>query len=329
MKISYKILQTIWASFICVIVIASVITVSVKAIGVSPAEIAEDYVMPGNTIRKTFTITNASESKAIDVKVEPDLGEMSTWVSFEPGNTFTIPANTNKFSFSVILNVPQTAELKNFQGFIRLQFAEVDPEAQQSSVSLVQGIRLDVNLTTTMESYTELIVRKISIEEVKEGGSAQLSMVVENKGNTIAKPSKVEVDITDLNKNVLKTLVFDSVQLNGIEPGTEGTIKVALDTASLLKGEYFANIRIYVQDSILREETVVFEVKSVLIPGGETGDVGVNTPVEGGTSAQSMQIILIASIVGIAVVALLVILLASKRLNDKEHKNPARGTTAM
>jgi hypothetical protein len=207
----------------------------------------------------------------------------------------------------VNIAVPSDTELKPTNGFIRIKAVGTQQDLN-SSVSVVKGARLGVNLNTTDQDFVELLVRAIDIADVNGGDPIKSVLKVENKGNIAAGPDLVTLEIQNLNQQPITTLEDNTIDT--IEPGETSEVTAEF-IGSIEIGEYFGVVKVYYQGTLLREETLVFNVleaiETVTPSQEEVGDPNI------------LNYILIA-ILTVAVVAFLIILFLYKKRKKSDDE---------
>jgi hypothetical protein len=95
-----------------------------------------------------------------------------------------------------------------------------------------------------------------------------LNMKIENTGNIDTAPSKAHIDIYDLNeKSLLES--GDSSSINKIKPFQTDTVIASFPT-SLKVGSYWAKVKIYKDQNIIRDDKIAFTVwPAGQLPGGQ------------------------------------------------------------
>jgi hypothetical protein len=232
--------------------------------GVSPAIIKNEYLKPGSYFVKEIVLSRSDPIEDLEIVVEADLQEMNQWITFEPGNKFIFKKGENIYRMKAIFDIPQDAPYKRYSGAIRVKAHNIeDPE--QGGVSVVKGARLEVNLVTTEISLADLLVRAITPKgDVKPGELLEISLLIENKGNTSASP-RAEIAITDLNNKPLETIESDAIDSI---PEMETKEVFARFRPSVSQGEYFGTVKVFLGSKVLREENVVFRILGA-VPQGE------------------------------------------------------------
>lgn len=300
-------LLNIAATFVFVAtMVTAFASVQVRAgVGVSPGEFINEYVKPGSSVQKSFFITRSQEPESVRVVVEEDINnDMKDWITILPSSEFEIPANTDKFEFSVVVAVPENATLNNYKGFLRLKF--LDTATGEGNVAVVQGIRLDLNMTVTNEDYSELIVRKIDISDTEEGETPALLMTIENKGNVDSAPDQVEIKFMDLNKKDLETVTLSAAQLPQVKAGMQEDLTIPFST-TLEAGEYYATVSVGKDEKVLREETMIVNI----FTKGQAPSAGQNSLQQ--FVANNGTLIGIVVIIILFVIALLIVYMSNKK----------------
>jgi len=223
--------------------------------GISPAGLYHQHLKPGTCFSQTFVISRADPDDELVAVIETDLAEIEDWFQFEPGKKFTLPSGKKRVDFEIKVCPPSEAPFQRYQGVIRVKAAPREEEIV--GVSVVKGARIEVDLTTTEENFTDLIVRQIKISDVEGDQPIKVWLKIENRGNTVAAPDRLELEILDLRQQPLTTLTTE--QLSPIPPSEIKEIEVSLET-DLGSGEYFVWAKVYLGDQLLRKERLVFQI---------------------------------------------------------------------
>ncbi len=224
--------------------------------GISPADLDNKYMKPAHQYKKEFVISQSDSTEDLKITIEPDLGIVNNWLEFKPAKEFTLQKGVTRFTITIIVNVPQDAELKNYKGPIRVKASSAG-ENVAGGVSVIKGARLDVDIVTTNIDFADLVVRALEIPTVPGGEMIKLNMKIENKGNVEAAPTAVELNIQDLNQNSISTLTTKDIQK--IAAGDTSTVSAYFNN-NLQKGDYFGIVKVYLDDTVLREDRLVFAV---------------------------------------------------------------------
>ncbi len=230
-------------------------TPALAGFGVSPADISNNHLKPGDNFEKEITLSRSDINEDLKVTIETDLKEAEDWFQFEPGKEFIFPTGQARQILKIKVNVPNNAELKTYQGIIRIKASSVD--SKNSGVSIVKGARMEVNLVTTSFDINTLVVKGMSILEINNNDPIKLLLNIENKGNTQIAPSKVTIEIQDLTQKTIG--ILEDTNLEKIDPNTSKEIMAEFKN-SLKKGEYFGLIKVYLDNKIIHSDRLVFKV---------------------------------------------------------------------
>jgi len=252
--------KNIFSTIITLFTFAFLLPVAVQAgIGVSPGEIANDRLQPGSHYETEIVISQSDPSEDMQINVEVDAGIASSWFSFSPSSQFIITKGVQRYPLHVIVDVPEDAPYQSFDGAIRVKASPVIQGENAGGVAVVKGARLEVALVTTELSITDFTVRSLKLNSPKQNEDLVLEITLENTGNTNTTPTSATIDIRDLNDAAVKTIT--STTFNGeVLPGETGTMTVAFTPGELEVSEYFADVKVYLDDNLLREDTLVFAV---------------------------------------------------------------------
>jgi hypothetical protein len=225
--------------------------------GISPAEIYNDSLKPGAKFEKEIVLSRSELDENLKVVIETDLGEIESWIKFEPGKEFIFPKGQQRKTVKAIITVPNDAELKNYKGFLRIKASSADAAA--SGVSIVKGARMEVTLVTTSINISVLNIKNLVIPDVDFKEPIKLLVTVQNNGNTEIAPSKIILEIQDLNKKVIETQ--EVTKLEKVAPNT--TKEITAEFKNNLNGsENFGIVKVYLDDKLLRSDRLVFRVQA-------------------------------------------------------------------
>jgi hypothetical protein len=245
----------------------STISAHAAGFGVSPTDIYNEYLAPGMTFEKEFTLSRSGSLEELDIYIEPDLGDITSWFTFSPGSVFKFEQGEDIKTFRVIVNVPQDAEYTEYDGVVRVKAVPSSEEIK--GVSITQGVRLDAGLIVT-----EVVVRKLAILSIDAldaivGEPVQIELLGENQGNTDVSPT-IKAKIMDLNMNILEE--HDLSDFGVIEAGKTSTLTAQLPT-SLPVGEYFVEVQVLLDGEELRTERVVFNIREAEVEEDEDQNI--------------------------------------------------------
>jgi hypothetical protein len=222
--------------------------------GISPGGIFNDHLKPGAHVEQQITVSRSDPDEELIAVIEPDLGEMNEWFTFVPGREFVLPQGQQQVSITAIIDVPEDVEFKQYKGFLRVKAA---PRQQPLGVSIVKGARLEVGLVASEFDVRQLLVRMISANEPKVNEPLELLMRIENTGNTDIAPTQVKIDFYDLGDSLISSITESDLD---VVPAYEIEDVVTRVLHDLPAGEYFADVRVFLGEEVLREERIVVNV---------------------------------------------------------------------
>lgn len=286
--------------------------------GISPSDIINDHLKPGAHYEKTIVVSRSDPTEDLKGTVEVEVEGANEWFTFNPGKDFLLPTGQERFPVTVIIDVPEDADLKNYSGTLRFTGASLDEE--KAGVTIVKGARVQVQLATTDLDVTNLLVRALRFESTDNPESLNLYMYIENIGNTDAAPSLVKLDVIDLADKPIGS--FETTEVEPI-PAGESKEVTAKFTTNLNTGEYYGLVKVYLGEDLLREERLYFKITVPQVTE-ETKEVpvAVGFAAEGGKFQQfiSKYWTLIALGVGGILLLALILLLLSRRHKESEDK---------
>ena len=233
-----KILFTIFLSFGLLLFLPEVVH---AGFGISPAGITNTSLKKGTQYIQEMTISRSDPDEELIAIIQPDLGEMNGWVTFEPSMNVTLPVGVQRVPIKVIVNVPADAAIKDYKGVFRIL---ASPKEKVKGVSIVKGARVDIKVATTDDSIIDLEIRSASIPDVYEKEDMNVTLKIQNNGNTPVAPSKLEVRVQNLLEEEIAILETDLIEMAPEYLFSE--VKAIIKNHGLLAGEYYGNIKVFV-----------------------------------------------------------------------------------
>jgi hypothetical protein len=224
-------------------------------LGLSPPYIRNDVLLPGTTYRQKMTISRANPTSANTAKIEMDDSEINDWISFEPGTEFVLPEGQQRFEITAIVKVPKDADKKTYNATGRVVLTSIDISGQ---VIILPGVQFAVLLTVTDEKVENLEVKFAEIPDFPTNKKLGLNLRIENAGNTDTSPTRVEVDVLDLQQNKIITLKSDD--LDKVKAYETEIITEFFKDHGLEPNTYFADVRVYLDDDMIFDKKISFEV---------------------------------------------------------------------
>lgn len=223
--------------------------------GISPAGITNSSLKKGTQYVQDMIISRSDPDEELVAIIEPDLGELNGWVTFEPSMNVTLPVGETRVPIKVIVNIPADAATKNYTGLFRIL---ATPKEKVKGVSIVKGARVDIKLATTEDSLIDLEIRAASIPDTYEKEDMTVDLKIQNNGNTNLAPSKVEVTVQNLLEKEIAVLETDLIEEAPAYLFSD--VKAIIKNHGLVAGEYYGNIKVFVGGKSQYENKVVFKV---------------------------------------------------------------------
>jgi len=310
--------KTIKSALLAVTLLLLSSVVAHAGFGISPADFNVDFLKPGSTYTKTYLLSRSGDFGEMNIVVEPDMGIANDWLSFTPGKSFTFKKGARTMEFKVTVNVPISAEYKEYPGTFTLRALPSDAEVR--GVTIAQGLELNSDIKVTEEEIKSLAIQNIRVEDTVIGTPIVVKLVGDNKGNVDTTPT-LKIVIMDLQDKVLEE--HDIADLATIEAGVTKEVSAEFGT-SLEKGEYYAEVEVFLDGKALRKEKMVFnmvEEKVVTKAGTEDTDKSsITTFLE--DNKDYLWIVALAALIGLLVLVLISVFWKGRDREGKSTDDP-------
>ncbi|HAM89016.1 MAG: hypothetical protein US83_C0002G0116 [Candidatus Falkowbacteria bacterium GW2011_GWC2_38_22] len=239
--------------------------------GISPPYVKTiKPIFPGSHYEQTITLLRSSADEDLEAIVKVNAPEIADWISIDKGDVFDLPKNELKIPMVVLIDVPSSAEIGNYQGYINIQ---VSPKGQGTGggVAIALGARVDVDLNITKEAFLDFTIRKFDIPDIEMLSKpwsypifsrffykVKAEITVKNTGNVKVAPTKATLEVYDLNKEILLEAGTDK-KIPKVEPFETKTVIAAFPT-KLSQGQYWGKIRVYKDDEVVYKDETIFLV---------------------------------------------------------------------
>ncbi len=267
--------------------------------GISPADLTYMHLLPGMQFEKDYLLSRTDLGEDAKVVVEVDVEGANDWIEIDPGISFTIPKGQQTEKIKVIVNVPEDVALKNYEGYITVKVTE---NKKTSGVSVVGGVGISVNLTTTDLEVKSLLVRKMEIPDVSQTKPLRLLLTIENQGNKEVAPEKIVFVINNIAGE--KVLESEKTDLGKIKPGKIGELSIDLAN-DLGKGDYSADVEVVFEGENIGKDKLFFSINEEV------------ENVEDKVDINPVRVNNIPLLLGIFILVLLLIIALRKFLKDK------------
>ena len=283
--------------------------------GVSPTDLSHEYLKPGSTFEKEFTLSRSDNLEEMNVHIEPDFNNISSWFTYYPSQNFKFKRGETTTKFKITVKVPNDAKYQDYNGVFRVTATPSGTDIK--GVAIAQGVRLDAGLVVTEANQKLLSVTAIKALDSILNEQIKIEITARNEGNVEVSPI-VKVKVMNLNMEVLEE--HEITNLEVIKPNETKTITAQFKT-NVPTGEYFLEVTALLDGQELRKERVVFTTKNV--PTQQPTENGEKTTFIGSLSNDIQKIwpyILIPIIIFIIIFILLEKLWKKNSLKDSKEK---------
>lgn len=245
--------------------------------GISPPYVKSDKITPGTLYEQKINLLRSSAEEELTAEISVNAPEISSWITIDKGNEFTLPKGELQVPMIVRVDVPKNAEIAKYAGFINIR---ITPKGGgQGAVAIALGARVDIDLNVTNETFPDFLVREVSIPELEILKRPwnwpvfswffyriKVVMRIENTGNVKIAPSKVHLEIWDLNEKVLLESRDDKT-IDEVLPFQTNSVEATFPT-KLKQGQYWGKVKIYKDAEVVRSDKIVV---TILPPGSLPG----------------------------------------------------------
>lgn len=307
--------NTIRSAFFAVTLLLLSSVVAHAGFGISPADFNVDFLQPGSTYTRSYVLSRSGDIGDTNIVVEPDMGVANNWLTFSPGKIFTFKRGVKTMEFKVTINVPETAEYKQYPGTFTLRAIPADAEVK--GVTIAQGLQLDSDIEVTKLEIINLAILNIKIDDIEIGNPVIVKVTGENKGNVNSTPT-LKLTLMDLNEEMLEQ--HDLANLQTIESGVTKEVTGQF-TTELEIGEYYVDVEAFLGEESLRKERMVLTItaKKPVAQADSTKDKGtakITSFIE--DNKDYLWIIAAAALVGLLVLVLISVFWTSKERSGKK-----------
>ena len=287
--------------------------------GISPADFNVDFLKPGSTYTKSYLLSRSGDLGEMNVVVEPNMGIANDWLTFTPSNSFTFKKGARTMEFKVTVNVPISAEYKEYPGTFTLRAVPADAEVK--GVTIAQGLELNSDIKVTEDEIKSLAIQNIRVEDTVIGTPVIVKFVGDNKGNVDTTPT-LKIVVMDLQDKVLEE--HDIANLTTVKAGVTEEVSGEFGT-SLEKGEYYAEVEVFLDGKSLRKEKVVFNMveEKPAVQKDTTEDKGmesITTFLE--DNKDYLWIVGLAALIGLLVLVLISVFWKGREREGKATDDP-------
>lgn len=292
------------AGFFCV----STPLVSYAGFGISPPSITENRLVAGSVLKRTIYLVQGNAPADVNISLVTDSKNIKEWLSFSPGEAFTIPAGVQQFPLKVTVSVPKNAAMGVYKAYVRLTAAP--PMADSSGeVAIALGGRIDITLTVGNEVFESYEITGIEIRDITTNQRPTVLFSVNNTGNVPSGPHSASFELFNKFGNI-RLGYGESDITDTVPPFSEGgmTVTFPIDVR-LAEGSYYGRALIYADDQrVVKETRTTFRVKKGGFSGLLAAAGGIGVPLASGV------------IGGLAILVFIVLLVRRKRRRAAKRK---------
>ncbi len=231
-----------------------------SGIGVSPSEVVYSDVLFGGYAERLVTVYNPDEhSMSYGISVE---GQVSEWMSFDPGITFSVPPQ-GSLQLLFMIYPPDDITTGTYTGTATISSLETAQPKEGHGMGIKAGAKIPISISVTGQESTDYEVFPVTSDFMSGGSSSgsdfDFKFDIINKGNVEVVPH-VHVDVWNRDQTrILKSMDF---QGEDIMPTKHETQEFKLLTQNLDPGQYWADITVTIDGKVVRQDLLTFDVFS-------------------------------------------------------------------
>lgn len=224
--------------------------------GISPPRLANDHLLPGSHYEQDIYLVRGQPKATLFTTIQINAPEIESWIKIEPGFEFELPEGVQQFPVKFIVDVPQDAEFKLYEGTIDILTSP--KKAEEGQVTVALGAEAKIALRVTAEEFSEFEFRGITLSDAEEGSPIKLILKIGNKGNQKTGPTKVGLKVFDkYHQSLLEESETDI--LERVEPFQIQELVAEFPT-NLGIGQYWGEIEIYKDGELVKKDKQVFYI---------------------------------------------------------------------
>ncbi len=231
---------------------AIILAEAVAAVGVSPPRIVLEDVPKNYVLEKSVTLSGIEPETKVRVSFR---GEGSEWVRSKLGNEFV--AEKESLEFPLIISVPQKAPNGEYDVSAQIVFSSNEKGTGPNSAVVSSGVVVNIKFTVSGKEVINYRISSVQIPSAEEGSPVFVVMRINNKGNVLAKPEKVELIVKDRTKEIITS--SSTQDITSVEPYTAAE-SVAVFTIGLKPGFYFGDVKIHRKGAIQSIDDIPFDI---------------------------------------------------------------------
>jgi hypothetical protein len=277
-------------------------------LGVGPTQMSSSNLSAGSHIEETFVLSRSDPEEDLNFKVITE-GLTKDWITLDRGMEFTMPAGKQRYLIIVKVDVPNNIITGDYNGGIRFVSSPTSlTEKVGSGSATVLSAFIQTDFSITNKQISEYNIPSIKIQDIKQKSPVNIELTIANTGNMVARPTKVHVDFFD--KYNLKLLEsHDITEIESVNPFATEDVVILVPT-KLKNDQYWARVSVYKEETLLKEDSLVFEIIGNSDLLASAGLFGINLGIKG-----------IISILLILALIIFVFLYKKRKFENANKKN--------
>jgi hypothetical protein len=215
-----------------------------SSIGISPAKITINNLLPGLSTTREIIISRSDVSQAQIYVITTDNSESSKWLEFDPGKEINMVQGANRLSVFVTIKVPADAAYQKYSTNLRIVSRD---EVSTNQVNIQTGVITNLELIVTDKQIASFKIVSAKIPNYIFGTDLKLQLKIQNDGNVPTAPSRVVLLIKNSNGQEITTLV--KTDLQKVDALTTSEEEIAFSGSNLPVGEYLAKLNVLDTDN--------------------------------------------------------------------------------
>lgn len=227
-------------------------------LGVSPGTLIIEDIRPGTKLIKdiTFSRGDASRFQRLAIKITGPAAEFLSGAA-----ALDMPVGQNNVSYSLTINTGSLAAgtyeatLTGTESMTPETDGDIGEGYAAAQAFITTGARAIIRFTVTNNSIQEFSIKEIVMQASEEMQPLGFSYFIINSGNVDARPSKIEIAITDQTdpENIYKETILGET-LAPVAAFSEKNVNL-LTQAKLNIGRYWVDFTFYDGDKIIFTRT--------------------------------------------------------------------------
>lgn len=229
--------------------------------GVSPSYFEELNLVPGSTLERTFYLVQGTPEQDLLVELSVESDKAIEWITFPDyeNNQATIPAGVQQFPIRAIINVPTDVPEDIYKAFVRINSI---PQSNGGQVTIALAAKTAFHLVVGDDVVEEYEVKSVILNDIPENGDPSATISINNTGNVPSGPDGATFEL--FNKFGDVRLAFAQLEGDIEEASSFAESEISLTfplDITIGVGEYWGHIKLYDDQSLVREERTVFRVR--------------------------------------------------------------------